>query len=1020
MALISGKPSSINLDAVRQAAAVPGPSNDTSFSGLPTPAPSGEIRPQNEFMSPMMNGYMEPLPHSMISSSSLQHQAAAQAALERQLQELARQQQQQQGSNGYPPSPSSFHQTSRPAPTSPTFRPHSSSATTTAMSSPMHLPMSPMHLPASSQPTSPAIFGSGHGAESLNAFDVAMFPPEHSHRHNVPNHSQSNSSTGASTPLSAPERIAFNVYNNPSPNAETIPNLTINSPLVDGTSHPNRRRRSFHTSPEQQTFRHNFTSDAKHHQSLSQPAIMDQDISPLTSPWLGASPPGPTASNPPNSHSHPLTSTTTLNLRHKSTTSIGGNSNKRTAPPSDSGDESSNPNPRKRQSPAIRPMLTKMSSVGGSEDRNGLERGEMPGISDPRGRSGSPTSTPNSNYLPPPLTMSSALRSGHRLPPFSPVGTSASNVGSTSPLFTSSSGPVISKKAHRNSKSTTSTPLLRGSGSTLPRGSISKSTSTTRHGSGSSAGTNMNSDAGIQDSPSPVDLNGDVIQDNREFKGTARENDAGKEGMDKDQFRGSESGFERDRRVMPPPPVPSTSTANKTLDNQNGSRIDAEQSRNIDMESFSGMINLDFGMGGMNSMQMQQDDRFDMSVEMSMNMGELGLTSPISSMGMNNMNSVPMGGLQMGDMGDMESFNMMNLPMEFGMGTMGFSNDHEQRQAQALQDQSPTNSTSPVTSNQRGRDSRSDMQNMPAPDPQQSMPATPASMLNLGRLGRTRLKSDTTNTASRSLSKNATGRHSSRERLKEKEPSASPGAGAGGSTKTRAPKRSNTANLVSPGLKPIRPAPNTGPTPFISTRAATSGSTNGITTSSGGSASQAASESVIRQPKRTHRDAEQRRRNSQKQVIDELRRLLPPISQPTNSSNPDDIPAPTFIFQSTHAPLLPGGLPPRGPPKAGADGPNKNVSKLQVLLCGNEFIKVLTKRVVRRDDEIDKLRREVRRLRSRADGLEESEDVEEEFDLERDLDEIERSESSTSEGTVGNLDNQVEEGMEDEDEDADD
>lgn len=157
--------------------------------------------------------------------------------------------------------------------------------------------------------------------------------------------------------------------------------------------------------------------------------------------------------------------------------------------------------------------------------------------------------------------------------------------------------------------------------------------------------------------------------------------------------------------------------------------------------------------------------------------------------------------------------------------------------------------------------------------------------------------------------------------------------------------------------------------------------------SSGNAPSSGSSESIIRQPKRTHRDAEQRRRNSQKQVIDELRRLLPPISQPTNSSNPEDIPAPTFVFQSAHAPLLPGGLPPRGPPKAGSDGPNKNVSKLQVLLCGNEFIKVLTKRVERRDDEIDRLKREVLRLRSLIGG-------EDDMDLERDLDEVERLDAS--------------------------
>jgi len=62
-------------------------------------------------------------------------------------------------------------------------------------------------------------------------------------------------------------------------------------------------------------------------------------------------------------------------------------------------------------------------------------------------------------------------------------------------------------------------------------------------------------------------------------------------------------------------------------------------------------------------------------------------------------------------------------------------------------------------------------------------------------------------------------------------------------------------------------------------------------------------------------------------------------------------------------PLLPGALPPRGPPKSGGDGPNKGVSKLQLLICGNEFIKTLKGRVERRDDEIVRLRQEVRKLR---------------------------------------------------------
>ena len=70
-----------------------------------------------------------------------------------------------------------------------------------------------------------------------------------------------------------------------------------------------------------------------------------------------------------------------------------------------------------------------------------------------------------------------------------------------------------------------------------------------------------------------------------------------------------------------------------------------------------------------------------------------------------------------------------------------------------------------------------------------------------------------------------------------------------------------------------------------------------------------------------------------------------------------------IIFGNTVKPLLPGALPPRGPPKAGGEGPNKGVSKLQLLICGNEYIKTLQGRVERRDDEIDRLREQVRKLR---------------------------------------------------------
>ena len=82
---------------------------------------------------------------------------------------------------------------------------------------------------------------------------------------------------------------------------------------------------------------------------------------------------------------------------------------------------------------------------------------------------------------------------------------------------------------------------------------------------------------------------------------------------------------------------------------------------------------------------------------------------------------------------------------------------------------------------------------------------------------------------------------------------------------------------------------------------------------------------------------------------------------------------------------MPGALPPRGPPKAGADGPNKGVSKLQLLRCGNDYLRVLKARVDRRDAEITVLRREVLRLRMFAGDEAHKGDV----DLDHDLDAVE-------------------------------
>jgi hypothetical protein len=123
---------------------------------------------------------------------------------------------------------------------------------------------------------------------------------------------------------------------------------------------------------------------------------------------------------------------------------------------------------------------------------------------------------------------------------------------------------------------------------------------------------------------------------------------------------------------------------------------------------------------------------------------------------------------------------------------------------------------------------------------------------------------------------------------------------------------------------------------------------------------------MSRPSKSSHKVAEQKRRDSLKTSFDELRLLLPPVALPDDEELP------------------PGCMPPRGPPKGDADGPNRGVSKLALLRCGNAYIKELKDMQKRRDGEIGKLRNEVKRLR---ELLGDAAVGEEPLDLERDVDE---------------------------------
>ncbi|KAJ3861472.1 hypothetical protein EV359DRAFT_66453 [Lentinula novae-zelandiae] len=174
----------------------------------------------------------------------------------------------------------------------------------------------------------------------------------------------------------------------------------------------------------------------------------------------------------------------------------------------------------------------------------------------------------------------------------------------------------------------------------------------------------------------------------------------------------------------------------------------------------------------------------------------------------------------------------------------------------------------------------------------------------------------------------------------------------------------------STGLKHILPATNPSP-PSSSLRPSSNLNSTSAATSS------TATIVPVKERKTSHKAAEQKRRDSLKTTFDDLRGLLPPIPLPTDGDSKSGGAAAVddeigFIALAK-ASLLPGALPPRGPPKVG-EGPNKGVSKLQLLICGNEYIRVLKGRVERRDEEVERLRREVRRLRSKLIGGEAEED----------------------------------------------
>jgi len=446
-----------------------------------------------------------------------------------------------------------------------------------------------------------------------------------------------NSASSPSTPISGPsEGFEFNIYG-----------VNRNG----GTPHPHSSNPSPCILGSEVAF---INGGFGHAQQLLD---LDQDISPLTSPWLGAtvSASGGTAvSTSVQVASIARNKKVEASQSHSRKTSVSGN--KRTA--SESGDEGdawsrggTNKNSRKR------PVLGnggRTGSFGGSVASNavvtpgfvGGER-EKGGEKDDAKHRGSTSplvrnsTSPASEVVSTPTTTTTTLANGGHTTATSVVSSTA---GSSTP----------SRGTRRGSRSTSSasTPLLRSPRSInnllspmSPFLAVSGGgTGLGRREGGSNQGQELNS-------PSPVDLN--------------------LEGQDRT------SG-----RSMPPPPLPrggvdvdmNSTEPTSPMDDSNGHLQHGMLS--MGGMGFDNMMSLDEGMGvGMAGIGMGDLGGMGMGLN-GMDMGGIGgmTMEEMSDMGMN----VNMGGMGGFGNGHEDSHHLEQRREEFGIMGMGYGRDHDE------------------------------------------------------------------------------------------------------------------------------------------------------------------------------------------------------------------------------------------------------------------------------------------------------------------------------------------------------
>ena len=549
---------------------------------------------------------------------------------------------------------------------------------------------------------------------------------------------------------------------------------------------------------------------------------LDQDISPLTSPWLGAtaiSTSGSVANaafvqNREHSRSSP---------RRKS---ISGN--KRTA--SESGDETgawswggTNKNSRKR--PLFR-NDGRIGSLTGSAGTSGVgnEREKANKNDDGKGRSS--TSPLGRNSTSPVNEVTSSLDPSARNRDGASGGSSHT---SASPL-----GPTTgSKRPRRGSRSTSSagTPLLRSTPSTTNMLSPMSPMSPSFVGGGAARRNSRVRNGPALNSPSPVDLALEVTQ--------------------------SQDG--RNERNMPPPPPP-RSGVDTDMNPTNVVDDPSGQLRHgmlgMGAIGFDGMILFDEGMGGlggmsgmeigvggldgmdmggiggvggMNGMEGMGMDEMGMDMGMGVNMGGMGGFGSGHEHSQHRREELAVMGMDYGRAHDDEGINLSSPTSSAGRTSAGNpamrSATHLQNQselhtqphseyqsAQTQQHSQPSYSfhTQQAHHLQTQQSQHQAGQPNPASHSNQQQPimpvATPSSILNLGKLGSVsggRLGSASTApiTASSSVSGTGTTTRAKKTTKSTKEG----GAASRRRSMTSSLMASGTAVGVSPGLKPLRP-----------------------------------------------------------------------------------------------------------------------------------------------------------------------------------------------------------------------